>query len=326
MKVQNLTPYNIYTRTTQKNTNSPDFTGMVNLSKIEKNLDEIRQNDFISGIYFNDSFSIHRSDYKRGRINFFANNMKSFDTINLFDGKNDDAAFKFAALIKKLNSQNKDTFIINKVPELFRGIQLNKIRETLDTLSYHIRQNKSLINETDSYIELNGKRIDFEYIGSGENSTVFKLWDKEGNETAMKTYIKPEEISSYSIFGELAVYHALKDEKICNIPELYFANPLIKQVEDKSQFPTEIYEDMILYEKGVKYDEHGNISVATQFKDYDGYKGGWTIVEYIGPYSYPKHEGIMLHEWLKRNNLKHHDISIDNVKNGYITDLGGIER
>ena len=121
----------------------------------------------------------------------------------------------------------------------------------------------------------------------------------------MKIYKKPEDISSFSIFGELALYQELKNEKINNIPELYMANPISIKVEDNSKSYSEIY----------------NID---ELKDFDGYKGAWTLVEYITPDTPIKKEGISFMDWLKKHNVHHIDTSFDNFIGDYIVDLGGI--
>ena len=311
MKIQGFIPYNT-------TSNSPLFAGRVNLDGIDSNLIEIRKNDFISGVYYNDIFTQNSNAYKKERIEQYLNDIRFTDPqAKLFDEHGDDAPCKLAAIEKYLDSTNKSTLIINKFPKLFCGLPLNKIVKSLDTLSYEIRDNYLKYKSDDNYFNIDDKKINLQYVGKGSNSIVLKLFDDSGNKAAVKVYIKPEEVNAYSIFGELAVYHDLMDTKINNIPEFYFANPLIRQVEDKNKPPQDLFNDPSCF----MYDVCDDI---TAFKDYDGYKGGWSVIEYIDASSTPKAGGIPLQEWLKRNHLVHMDLTADNVKNGFITDLGGI--
>ena len=302
---------------------SPIFTGMVNLDCIDSNLTEIRKNDFISGVYYNNMFTLNNNIYKKERINKYLQELGKISpdesSTKLLKDHANDAACKLAAIEKYRDAHNINTLIINKFPELLYGLQLNQIVESLDTLSYAIRDNYQKYQDEDNYFKIGDKTIHLEYAGKGCNSIVFKLFDNSGHKTAMKVYINPEEVGSYSIWGELAVYHDLKDIKINNIPELYLANPLVKQVDDctKSSSTTDYIADILDYD--------ADNSDTSMFKDYDGYKGGWTLIEYIDDNSSPKAVGQTLQEWLKDNNLIHYDMySADNVKNGYIIDLGGI--
>lgn len=317
MKIQQKSPFYTYS-----NKNFPHFAGKINLDSINADLSEIRKNDFISGVYYNDMFTIENNLYKKERIERYLHDINFIEAdTKLFTGSSNDAACKMAAIEKHLDLHNQNTLIINKYPRIFDGISIDKIVNSLDTLSYEIRNNYEKYKSNDNYFTVDDKNINFKYAGKGCNSIVLKLSDNEGNKNAMKVYIKPEEVGAYSIWGELAVYHDLKDLHINNIPELYIANPLIKQVEDKNKFPSDIYTDPSLF----NFDIPDTTNDTIQFKDYDGYKGGWTIVEYIDENSKPKPDGISLQQWLKQNNLFHMDLySADNIKSGYIIDLGGI--
>ena len=204
----------------------------------------------------------------------------------LFADKKNDAPYKLAAIVKKLDASGKETIIKHKVPSLFEGMNIDSITKALDTLSYLIRDGyKSLKNESNQLL-IDNKKIDLEYLGKGCNSIVFKLKDGKNPPVAMKTYINPEDINSLSIWGELAVYQDVQSEKINNIPALFDVD---------------------------------------EIKDFDGYKGGWTIVEYITKETPVKKGGISFNDWLTQNNIYHLDMSFDNFIGAYVTDLGGLD-
>lgn len=300
---------NIYPFVTSKHVFNPRFTASLTYKPADtnKNLIEYEKNDFISGIYYTDIINKEQTIIAKVKINKYMNDCSLEDySSKLFDNHNpDDAPFKFAAIVKKLDRLNKNTFINNHVPEVFKNIPEKEIIEKLDIISYSLRDNYKTFKDNDVSINIGGKSIKIKYIGKGENSIVCKLSDEFGNNAAMKTYIKPEDINSFSIFGELALYQDEKYDKINNIPALYMANPLSVKVEDKSKEISEIFD-------------------IDNLKDFDGYKGAWTLVEYITKDTPIKSDGISFQEWLKRRNLFHIDISCDNCIGKYIIDIGGV--
>lgn len=273
----------------------------------DKNLIEYEKNDFISGIYYTDILYKDNIRLKKEKINFYMND----NTVNdynskIFVQKLNDAPYKFATIVKKLDMQNKKTFINNSFPEIFKNVSEEEIKEKLDTLSYSIRDNYTKFKDNEVTVNIGGKPIKVEYIGKGENSIVCKLSDNNGNNAALKTYINPEDITLLSIFGELALYQDAKSEPINNIPALYMANPVSIKVEDKTKEYNEIFFD---------FDD---------IKDFDGYKGGWTLVEFITKDTPVKTDGISFQEWLKHHKLFHLDLNCDNCIGQYITDIGGV--
>lgn len=303
MKIQSLPQSHYYN---YKNSNQIKFGQRINLDDIEKNLSFVRSNDFISDVYEHDILNAEKITFKKNKINQYFKSKINFNT-NFFDNAPADAPFKFAALIKKLVFEKKDATIIENTPKIFKEIPIKKLVNALNTLSYDIRTNYLKYKKEAPTISINNKPIDLKYIGKGGNSIVFKLSDKNGESVAMKNYINPDDVSNYSLFGELAVYHDLHNEKINNIPKLYIANPITEKVEDKSLELSYSFVDI------------------DDVKDYDGYKGGWTLIDYISESSAPEKEGRTLQNWLNEKHLYHNDLSCDNVKNGFIVDLGGID-
>ncbi len=271
----------------------------------DKNLIEYEKNNFISGIYYTDMLNKENNDYCCKKIDYYMND-PSLNTYNskIPEKKYDELPYKFAAIVKKLENQHADTIIKNKIPELFKNTNIKNLTDSLDTLAYIIRDNPKHFRNDDITLVLGNDKVNLEYIGSGCNSSVFKLSKENTAPVAMKIYKKPEDITSFSIFGELGLYQQLKNEKISNIPDLYLANPVSVKVVDNTK----------------NYD---TICDVDNLKYFDGYKGAWAIVEYITPDT-PVKPGISLHEWLKKNSLYHIDTSCDNCIGAYIVDLGGI--
>ncbi len=297
----NISPY------TYSKTMYPSFSSNIEISKINKKLIEYEKNDFISGIYYLDLLAKDKKQFIKDKINTYMLD-KRFENYSskLFADKKNDAPYKLAAIVKKLDASGKETIIKHKVPSLFEGMNIDSITKALDTLSYLIRDGyKSLKNESNQLL-IDNKKIDLEYLGKGCNSIVFKLKDGKNPPVAMKTYINPEDINSLSIWGELAVYQDVQSENINNIPALFLANPICVKVEDKTKEYTEVFD-------------------VDEIKDFDGYKGGWTIVEYITKETPVKKGGISFNDWLTQNNIYHLDMSFDNFIGAYVTDLGGID-
>lgn len=282
------------------------FTQKINLIKHNQKLIEYEKNDFISGIYYTDLMNQDKTKFKDYKVNIYFNNpnLKDYDS-PLFDSNPNDAPYKFAAIVKKLNRLKKDTVICNSIPNIFNGLNQNKLVQELDILSNIIREDYQKLSKDSNTIQIAGKNININYLGKGENSLVFKLDDGKNTPVVMKTYIKPEEVSTVSIWGEMAIYQEIKNDKINNIPELYIANPISTKVEDKTKEYTELFD-------------------IDDLKDFDGYKGAWSIVEYIEKDTPVKKEGISFLKWLKDHNLYHIDLTCDNCIGSYITDLGGI--
>ena len=287
--------------------NIPSFCGnrdVVNISKVNSKLIDLRKNNFINGIYDRDIFQ--KSDnYDETRINSYMNDESLVDyNSELYTKPKDGGApYKFATIVKKMEQRGEDTNLVRKTPPIFDGINKKELFNTLDTLSYVIRDKQP----QEMTVNIGGNNISADYVGKGCNSMVYKLSDDSGNVVAMKTYIKPENISSLSLFGELAVYQGVKDRNINNIPELYLANPVSMKVEDKDK----------------EFEPIEDIFDADEIKDYDGYKGGWSVVEFITPETPKKDGGESLHDWLKEKQLYHIDIW-GNLIGNYIVDVGGI--
>lgn len=298
---------NIYSFQCNNNIYKPAFCADIKYkpADTDKNLIEYEKNDFISGIYYADIINKSQTLNTKEKINKYLKDNSLIDyNSQLFNRTPNDAPYKFAAIVKKLNLQNKNTIINNEVPEIFKNASQEEIVEKLDTIAYSIRDDYRAFQNNDVTVTIGGKPVKIKYIGKGENSLVCKLSDSNGNNAVLKTYSKPENKTCFSIFGELALYQEAKDD-INNIPRLYMANPISVKVEDKSKERFEIFD-------------------VDNLKDYDGYKGAWTLVEHITKDTPLKPYGICFQEWLRRHHLFHIDLTCDNCIGQYITDIGGV--
>ena len=92
------------------------------------------------------------------------------------------------------------------------------------------------------------------------------------------------------------------------------------------RYPCEIIDGKVINNQGEdKTKEYTEVFDVDEIKDFDGYKGGWTIVEYITKETPVKKGGISFNDWLTQNNIYHLDMSFDNCIGAYVTDLGGID-
>lgn len=288
--------------------NTPRFSGKVNLDikTINKNLIECEKNDFISNSFPRDVMGQSYKIYVNSLMEKFCQDCSLISYASkLFNDNVNFVGYKLAAIVKKKDMIGKDTVIYRKTPKIFEGIEKNSLVKTLDALAYYIRDDKDRLVKDDVVYDIDGKQFTASFIGNGMNSIVVKISDEDGNDVAMKSYIKPENLNSFGIFGELALYQEIGEEKINNIPELYLANPISVRVKDKTKEIIEVCDvNNLIY--------------------YDSYKGGWTIIELITPDKALKNIGVSLQKWLQNKNLVHLDLSVENYVGKYIVDLGGI--
>ena len=160
----NISPY------TYSKTMYPSFSSNIEISKINKKLIEYEKNDFISGIYYVDLLAKDKKQFIKDKINTYMLD-KRFENYSskLFADKKNDAPYKLAAIVKKLDASGKETIIKHKVPSLFEGMNIDSITKALDTLSYLIRDGyKSLKNESNQLL-IDNKKIDLEFCQKAIN-------------------------------------------------------------------------------------------------------------------------------------------------------------
>jgi len=287
---------------------TPHFSGRVkvDIKSVNKNLIEYEKNDFISNVFPSDLMGQSYKERVNSLMGKFCQDCSLISYASkLFNDNVSLVGYKLAAIIKKKDMLGEDTIIYKKTPKIFEGVEKDALVKTLDTLAYYIRDDKERLVKDDVVYDIDGRQFTASFIGNGMNSIVVKISDEKGNAVAMKSYIKPENMNSFGIFGELALYQEIGEDKINNIPELYLANPLSVKVEDKTKEITEVCDvDNLIY--------------------HDGYKGGWTIIELITPDKALKNIGVSLQKWLQNKNLVHLDLSVENYVGKYIVDLGGI--
>ena len=280
---------------------SPKFSATILLDKkvINDNLAKCRKNDFLCNI-----FPQNNMEYKAFVDSTIATFYKE-KTLNSYSSKlfNDSdankAGYKLATIIKKKLERGEDLSIFKSLPDIFQGIIKEKLIEMLDILAYFTRKNLNKLPSSEISFDICGKNFVAKYLGQGYNAIITKLEDKSGRSVVMKSFKKPESMSNFGIFGELAAYQEFGDEDINNIPRLYFANPLSIMVQEKNKPSMDSY-------------------------DTNEYFGAWEVVEFISQNTPVKKEGITLQDWLKNKHLIHSDLNDENCIGEYVVDLGGI--
>lgn len=291
------------------NTPRPTFDAKINFDYhvADKRLVEYEKNNFISGVYIADTLLPELNNQIKAKISKYMADkaLQDYSSTHLYDTKPNEAPYKFAAIVKKQFQKTGNSIIHKSTPKIFENIPLTELTKTLDILSYFIRNDYMYFKNNEVNFNIGDKVFNINYAGKGCNGIVCGISDSENKNTvAFETYIKPEEINTYSIFGELALYQEIGNSPISNIPSLMFANPLVTRVTD-SEIDIEELIDL------------------DQIPNFDGYKGGWTIIEYITEET-PTKQGESIFDWLNKHNLHHLDLFVDNFVGKYLVDLGGI--
>lgn len=283
---------------------TPNFSARILLDKksIDNNLVKCRKNDFLCNLFpqeaENTGYKAYVNTtvdkfYKDKRLDSYSSKLFADSDINL-------AGYKLATIIKKKVERGEELSIFKSIPDIFHGVVKDKLIDVLDTLAYFTRKNHTKLSCDDISFEMSGKNFLAKFLGSGHNAITTKIEDEKGRSVVMKSFKRPESMTNFGVFGELAAYQELGNEKINNIPKLYFANPLSIKVQGKN--------------------EHFFDSYNT-----NEYLGAWEVVEFIHPNT-PKKEGITLQDWLKNKQLIHSDLNDRNCIGEYVVDLGGIGR
>ena len=216
-------------------------------------------------------------------------NLTPDSNINLFEGfdkKPYDIPERFAIMTDNAVRKQGNAYIIESVPEIFKGIDK---KEIMDTLSIFARSKKDKVGYT---INIGGKRINIIKIGGGEVGNVYKLTDEKGNTAALKIFstARGYSLDVNSSMTEIPTSRQLTKDKVVDVPKFYMANgALTKRVND------ETYQDV-----------------------------PWMLSEFIEDDKIPD-EGKKLSEWLQEHFMYHGDIAKNGRTNGsYVLDIGGI--
>lgn len=143
--------------------------------------------------------------------------IKNYDKEETFD-----FPIKFAIAVLNTFRQKGNAHIVEKVPELFEGLNQRKLFEKTD------KMREVLDNYKTNVFKIDGRYFTAKYVDSGAYGKVFKISDIDNKcqPAALKIFHNPYKVSSQGIFNEIGLYRELNRQKVNDIPEFYMANPI----------------------------------------------------------------------------------------------------
>lgn len=208
------------------------------------------------------------------------------------EGEFYDLPYKFAIGINNQKQTKGNSYIKETIPEIFKGIKETELFSSLDTLSFILRKEGCL--EQDSAIRFKIANIGYsaDFIKTGAEKSVYRI-NKEDDcsSVIIKIYNHPNAIGSSDIFGNIAIEREATRAKCSDIAKFFFANPLNESFQSKNN---EIFQ-----------------------------KGSWEIVEDVSSKNCCHSLNNFLH-WLADKGLWCYDIKKENNKNGFFIDFGFI--
>lgn len=213
-----------------------------------------------------------------------------------------DLPFKFASAVYNNLSQNADTYICLKIPEIFNGISLQKIYKTFDefSLSYRNRGN-DLQQENLITLNIDSRIFTLEAIGSGLEGNVFRISSGNKIPVILKIYYTDNKSSpsgilfgSSGLYGSLGILREANLANIVDIVDLYLANPIFKAMNNN------------------------NNNNNKEFR----YVGGWQICEDANTRKKNNNNGLKFIDWLNEIGLVWYDNKPRHKINGIYFDTG----
>lgn len=178
------------------------------------------------------------------------------------------------------------SLITDEIPELFKGIEKEKIGEAIDNLRSGLEPEK--INK----FTIDGKEFTATKLGSGLIGTVYKISDDAGNSVAVKYFKDPKLTGLQGNYAEIPIMRQASKEGVIDIPKFYMAHPTSKLVEVKD------YENKVL--------------------------GNWQMVEYIDDKTPLKSGNVEFFDWLEQHGLYFADYNEGTMIGKYVSDVGGL--
>ena len=205
-------------------------------------------------------------------------------------GKFYDAPLSFAIDTVNTGKRGQNTHIIEEVPEMFEGLDMNKVCDTLDIADIFLHGDSKKVKTN-----IDGREFEFEWHNCGAYGDVYKLKSEGYPTLAFKIYKFPRYVDIHGPFGEIAFEREASKAGVIDVPKFYMASPLGRQLKVEGDMDME------------------PISCAS-----------WKISEFIDEDT-PKREGdLTLKKYLKKKHLSHGDTHEDNYVGGYCVDLGGV--
>ena len=148
--------------------------------------------------------------------------------------------------------------------------------------------------------EIDGKKFVLETLEQGCEASTFKITSENMKSIIFKNFLTTDSRSKtgipfapYGLYGNLGILREANLAKVCDVPKLYLANPILKPIKQI-------------------------------FEQEKSYLGGWMLVEDVSTKTAPK-TGLKFLDWLKEKGLSSADSAKEgNVLNGYHVDTGYI--
>ena len=222
----------------------------------------------------------------------------TFDTPNLnlmrdFYDENHayDLGIRFAAVANNTAAQKGSAEIINQVPEIFHGLDKKTIISTLDKLPSYIEKCESTGESTKiTKFLIDNKTFRAQFIGCGAYGRVYKITDDFGHQICYKAFRSNtlRAHAPHGVYYEIGIAQEAHKAGVVDIPELFMANPLGKELVN------------------------GNM------------EGAWMLTEFIEKGKTVPKQGLKFENWLFYKNLIAKDLGPTNRIDEYIVDLGGV--
>lgn len=254
-----------------------DYTDVpTNLSQFRKN--DYRRHDLRTSV---NTFK-HAVKLKRDEEGFPVSKRKYYHSVY-------ELPIAFALETLERNRRGKDTHIVEEIPDMLKDIDEDELLETLDMAAVFTDDDVD-----DIKFEIEGKEFELEQVESGSYGIAYKL-KRDGFDKPLlfKVYRDANRIDYHGIFAEVALERELNHAGVIDIPKLYMASPLGKEIKMQGENKTYIH--------------------AT-----------WKISEFVDEDTPLKEGDLTLEKYLKRKRLTHDDMHEGNKIGDYIVDLGGV--
>jgi len=209
-----------------------------------------------------------------------------------------DLPHRFAIAANNQYLKTGNAYIVDTLPLLFDGLKAEEVCKNLDLLSVKLRDITIKPPKGQMFdFNINDKKFKLEYIDSGLEGSVFRIFTREDklDSVVMKIYKNPSVIGSSECFGSMAIHREATKAGCSDIPKFLIGNP-----------------------KGIP------VSVNEK----QSWMGSWQIAEDACRLNTLDNKKSLL-SWLDENGLAHFDFregdELHNPRiNGCITDFGYI--
>ena len=202
-----------------------------------------------------------------------------------------DLGTRFATVANNTARVKGNAIIVNKVPEIFSGVDKTKLLKTLDKLpSFLEKSDRIYASEKVTKFVIDNKVFTARFMGCGQYSHVYKIQDEFGNQICYKAFRTNRVNASYNhgAYAEIGLLQEAYKAGVTDVPQLYMANPIGKNLQN------------------------GNL------------EGAWQVTEFIEKGQKAPADGLKFLDWLRSKHLVHNDLSTANQIDGFIVDIGGI--